>query len=83
MQRPLSPCPSLICLPSCLCVPRVNVIGFNSPEWFIAEMGAILAGGKAAGIYTVGVVPTSEPWVGVTNPDDLEIARRRINDLRS
>ena len=32
---------------------------------------------------TVGVVPTSEPWVGVTNPDDLEIARRRINDLRS
>jgi|TARA_B100000676_G_scaffold254686_1_gene261128 hypothetical protein len=38
---------------------------------------------KAAGVYTVGVVPTSEPWVGVTNPDDLEIARRRINDLRS
>ncbi len=38
---------------------------------------------KAAGVYRVGVVPTSEPWVGVTNPDDLEIARRRINDVRS
>ncbi|MEM9517862.1 MAG: NTP transferase domain-containing protein [Actinomycetota bacterium] len=38
---------------------------------------------KAAGVYTVEVVPTSEPWVGVTNPDDLEIARRRIQDVRS
>jgi len=34
----------------------VNVIGFNSPEWFMAQMGAILAGGKAAGVYT-----TNEP----------------------
>ncbi len=38
---------------------------------------------KAAGVYRVEVVPTSEPWVGVTNPDDLEIARRRIQDLRA
>jgi hypothetical protein len=30
----------------------VNIIGFNSPEWFIANMGAIAAGGLAAGIYT-------------------------------
>lgn len=30
----------------------VNVIGFNSPQWFIADVGAILAGGVAAGIYT-------------------------------
>ena len=37
----------------------------------------------AAGAYTVGVVPTAEPWVGVTNPDDLEIARRRIRDVRA
>lgn len=28
-----------------------NIFGFNSPEWFMAEMGAIIAGGKAAGIY--------------------------------
>lgn len=38
---------------------------------------------KAAGVYRVEVVPTAEPWVGVTNPDDLEIARRRIQDVRS
>lgn len=30
----------------------VNVIGFNSPEWLIANMGAIACGAKAAGIYT-------------------------------
>lgn len=29
----------------------VNIFGFNSPEWFIGMMGAVLAGGKAAGIY--------------------------------
>jgi hypothetical protein len=34
----------------------VSIIGFNSPEWFFANMGAIAAGGKAAGIYT-----TNEP----------------------
>jgi long-chain-fatty-acid--CoA ligase ACSBG len=33
-----------------------NIFGFNSPEWFIAEIGTILAGGKAAGIY-----PTDTP----------------------
>eukprot|EP00735_Rhodelphis_limneticus_P011370 TRINITY_DN445_c0_g1::TRINITY_DN445_c0_g1_i1::g.2542::m.2542 TRINITY_DN445_c0_g1::TRINITY_DN445_c0_g1_i1::g.2542 ORF type:complete len:714 (+),score=175.16,sp/Q7ZYC4/ACBG2_XENLA/44.44/0.0,AMP-binding/PF00501.23/2.5e-87 TRINITY_DN445_c0_g1_i1:45-2144(+) len=30
----------------------VNIIGFNSPEWVIANLGAIAAGGMAAGIYT-------------------------------
>ncbi len=36
-----------------------------------------------AGEITVGVVPTDEPWVGVTNPHDLEVARRRIAEVRS
>lgn len=30
----------------------VAIIGFNSPEWVLANVGGILAGGIAAGIYT-------------------------------
>lgn len=33
----------------------VNVIGFNSPEWMIANSGAILASCIAAGIYTTNL----------------------------
>lgn len=29
----------------------INIIGFNSPEWLIANLGAVAAGGNAAGIY--------------------------------
>jgi long-subunit acyl-CoA synthetase (AMP-forming) len=30
----------------------VAIIGYNSPEWFFADIGAIYAGGVPAGIYT-------------------------------
>lgn len=30
----------------------VAIIGYNCPEWFFADIGAILAGGVPAGIYT-------------------------------
>lgn len=30
----------------------VGIIGFNSPEWFIADLAAIYAGGFAVGIYS-------------------------------
>ncbi|XP_056314507.1 long-chain-fatty-acid--CoA ligase ACSBG2-like isoform X2 [Danio aesculapii] len=30
----------------------VGILGFNSPEWFIADVGCILAGGLSTGIYT-------------------------------
>ena len=30
----------------------------------------------------VKVIPTAESWVGVTNPEDLEAAKRRIADFR-
>ena len=30
----------------------VAILGFNRPEWFLADVGAILAGGVPAGIYT-------------------------------
>ncbi|XP_017276053.1 long-chain-fatty-acid--CoA ligase ACSBG2 isoform X1 [Kryptolebias marmoratus] len=29
----------------------VGILGFNSPEWFMSDIGAILAGGFAVGIY--------------------------------
>lgn len=35
-----------------------------------------------SGRLTVEVIPTSEAWVGVTNPDDLKVARHRIAELR-
>uniref|UniRef100_A0AAV2MRN8 long-chain-fatty-acid--CoA ligase n=1 Tax=Knipowitschia caucasica TaxID=637954 RepID=A0AAV2MRN8_KNICA len=34
----------------------VGILGFNSPEWFIADIGCIFAGGLATGIY-----PTNTP----------------------
>ena len=37
----------------------------------------------SASELAVEVIPTSEAWVGVTNPGDLEIARRRIAQLRA
>ena len=36
----------------------------------------------SASELAVEVIPTAEAWVGVTNPDDLEVARRRISELR-
>ncbi|KAM9393197.1 long-chain-fatty-acid--CoA ligase ACSBG2-like isoform 1-T1 [Pholidichthys leucotaenia] len=30
----------------------VGILGFNTPEWFISDIGCILAGGLATGIYT-------------------------------
>ena len=30
----------------------VCIMGFNSPEWIIANFGAIFAGGHSAGVYT-------------------------------
>lgn len=33
----------------------VNILGFNAPSWSFANMGAIAAGGVAAGIYTTNL----------------------------
>ncbi|DAZ98410.1 TPA: hypothetical protein N0F65_000124 [Lagenidium giganteum] len=38
----------------------VSIIGFNSPEWCVADLGAIFAGGVAAGIYTTNNPPACE-----------------------
>lgn len=44
---------------------------------------AVVAELHQAGELSVEVVPTDEPWVGVTNPDDLQVARRRIDEMRT
>ena len=31
-----------------------------------------------SGALTVGVVTTEETWIGVTNPDDLDVARAAL-----
>ncbi|XP_071117767.1 long-chain-fatty-acid--CoA ligase ACSBG2-like isoform X2 [Haliotis cracherodii] len=38
----------------------VGIIGFNSPEWFLADLGAIFAGGLATGIYTTNTPEACE-----------------------
>jgi long-chain-fatty-acid--CoA ligase ACSBG len=30
----------------------VSILGFNSPEWFIANFASIFCGAKAAGVYS-------------------------------
>ena len=37
----------------------VNILGFNSPEWFIANMGTIMGGGIAAGTLSVNTLSLS------------------------
>ena len=42
----------------------------------------VVSGMMSEGALSVDVVPTSEAWVGVTHPADLDIARTRIADAR-
>jgi len=48
----------------------VNILGFNSPEWFIANNGTILAGGIPAGIYTSNL---AEACHYITNHSKAEV----------
>eukprot|EP00755_Sulcionema_specki_P002706 Sspe_Gene.119068::Locus_114002_Transcript_1_2_Confidence_0.600_Length_812::g.119068::m.119068/K15013/ACSBG; long-chain-fatty-acid--CoA ligase ACSBG len=56
----------------------VSILAFNSPEWFFAALGAIHAGGLAAGIYTTNgtaacryIVEHSKSKVVFTDPEYL------------
>jgi len=67
----------------------VNIFGFNSPEWFIADVGVIFAGGKAAGIYPTDtldqVVYKSKHSGGkvivVETEQKLELIKSRVSEL--
>jgi long-chain-fatty-acid--CoA ligase ACSBG len=48
----------------------INILGFNSPEWFIANNGAIIAGGIAAGIYTTN---NSDACLYISNHSKAEV----------
>lgn len=48
----------------------VNIIGFNSPEWFVADLGAIFAGGLAAGIYTTNLADSCH-YIAGFRPIDI------------
>jgi len=47
-----------------------NIIGFNSPEWFMANNGSILAGCIAAGIYTTN---TSDACLYISTHSKAEV----------
>lgn len=49
----------------------VSIIGQNSPEWLIADVGAILAGGMPAGIYTTN---SAEQVRYITDHCDARVA---------
>lgn len=48
----------------------VNILGFNSPEWFYALMGCVAVGGIAAGIYTTNL-PEAVSYI--INHSDCEV----------
>lgn len=48
----------------------VNIIGFNSPEWLIAFMGAIFANNIPSGVYTTN---SPEACLYVAKHSDAEV----------
>jgi long-subunit acyl-CoA synthetase (AMP-forming) len=46
----------------------VAVMGYNRPEWFVADLGAIAAGGVPTGIYTTVSVLRSTSTAGAHEP---------------
>lgn len=67
----------------------VAIMGFNRPEWFLADVGAILAGAIPAGIYTTNppdlcayIAHHAEAAVAVVeNEQSLAVFRQIRNDL--
>ncbi|XP_078533829.1 long-chain-fatty-acid--CoA ligase ACSBG2-like [Lissotriton helveticus] len=58
----------------------VGILGFNSPEWFIADVGAIMAGGFAVGIYTTNSPEACQYVAGDSNANILVVENPRQLD---
>ena len=72
----------------------VSIIGFNSPEWVVSDLGAIYAGGCPAGIYTTNapdqchyIASHAEAQVAVVENaaqlDKFLQIRDRLDDLQA
>ena len=67
----------------------ITILGFNCPEWFVADLGAIAAGGIPAGIYTTNPAEQCRYVAGhcdariavVENHEQLAKFRAVRNDL--
>ncbi|KAJ1212718.1 hypothetical protein NDU88_000368 [Pleurodeles waltl] len=55
----------------------VGILGFNSPQWFIADVGAIMAGGFAVGIYTTNSPEACQYVAGDSNANILVVENHR------
>jgi long-subunit acyl-CoA synthetase (AMP-forming) len=72
----------------------VAILGFNRPEWFLADVGAIAAGGLPAGIYSTSTPEqiryiAAHAGVGIAVVEDeralatIQAVRAGLPDLRS
>jgi len=51
----------------------VCIFGFNAPEWFFSDIGAIMAGGKAVGLYPTNSVDTNKFIINDSNCNILVV----------
>ncbi|XP_077416310.1 long-chain-fatty-acid--CoA ligase ACSBG2-like isoform X2 [Vanacampus margaritifer] len=58
----------------------VGILGFNSPEWFFANVGCILAGGLAAGIYTTNLPPACWEVASTTQANIIVVENQQQLD---
>jgi long-subunit acyl-CoA synthetase (AMP-forming) len=55
----------------------VTILGYNRPEWFLADIGAILAGGVPAGIYTTSS-PEQCRYITAHCDADVAVVENRV-----
>uniref|UniRef100_A0A1A8NAW8 long-chain-fatty-acid--CoA ligase n=1 Tax=Nothobranchius rachovii TaxID=451742 RepID=A0A1A8NAW8_9TELE len=58
----------------------VGILGFNSPEWFISDVGCIFAGGLATGIYTTNSPETCQYVAANCEADVLVVENQKQLD---
>ncbi|TDH13304.1 hypothetical protein EPR50_G00053670 [Perca flavescens] len=54
----------------------VGILGFNSPEWFISDVGCIFAGGLGTGIYTTNT-PEACQYVAASSEANILVVENQ------